>query len=54
MMEDDANESSLEHGSSLDGNLVGVSRFRLPDVEPLIVSAIVLPLVAIGFECHNA
>ena len=48
MRDADANETSGELGSALGGTLVGVS--KLPWSDPLIKSAICLPLVSVDPE----
>ena len=49
MRDADANETSDELGSALDGTLVGVSQLRIP----LIESAIFLPLVSVDHEYED-
>ena len=53
MREDDANETSGELGSALGGTLVGVSQLRIPWSDPLIESAILLPLVSVDPEYQH-
>ena len=45
MRDADANETSGDLGSALGGTLVAMSQLRIPWSDPLIESAIVLPLV---------
>ena len=49
----DANETSGELGSALGGTLVGVSQLRIPWSDPLIESAIFLPLVSVDPEYQD-
>ena len=49
----DANETSGELGSAFGGTLVGLSRLRIPYSDPLIQSAIFLPLVSVDLEYHD-
>ena len=53
MRDADANETSGELGSALGGTLVGVSQLRIPWSDPLIMSAIFLPLVSFASEYQN-
>ena len=53
MRDADANETSGELGSALCGTLVGVSQLRIPWSDPLIESAIFLPLVSVGPEYQD-
>ena len=50
MREADANETSGDLGSALGGTLLGVSQLRIPWSDPLIESAIFLPLVSVDSE----
>ena len=47
MSDADTNETSGELGSALGGTLVGVSQLRISWSDPLIESAIFLPLVSV-------
>ena len=49
----DADETSGELGSALGGTLVGVSQLRIPWSDPLIESAIFLPLVSVDPEYQD-
>ena len=49
----DANDTSDELGSVLVGTLVGVSQLRMPWSDPLIESAIFLPLVLVDPEYED-
>ena len=53
MRESYANETSGELGSALGGTLVGVSQLRIPWADPLIESAIFLPLVSVDPEYQD-
>ena len=53
MRDADANETSGELGSALGGTLVGVSQLRIPWSDPLIESAIFLPLVSVDPEYQD-
>ena len=53
MRDADANETSGELGSVLGGTLVGVSQLRIPWSDPLIESAICLPLVSVDPEYQD-
>ena len=53
MREADANETSVELGSALGGTLVGVSQLRITWSDPLIESAILLPLVSVDPEYQD-
>ena len=53
MRDANANETSDELGSALGGTLVGVSRLRIPWSDPLIESAIFLPLVSVDPEYQD-
>ena len=53
MRDADANEISGELGSALGGTLVGVSQLRIPWSDPLIESAIFLPLVSVDPEYQD-
>ena len=53
MRDTDPNEESGELDSALDGNLVGVSKLRIPWSVPLIESAIFLPLVSVDPEYQD-
>ena len=53
MRDADVNETSGELGSALDGTLVGVSQLRIPWSDPLIESAIFLPLVSVDPEYQD-
>ena len=50
LREADANETSGELGSAFAGTLVGLSQLRIPKSDPLIKSAIFLPLVSVDLE----
>ena len=54
MREADANETSGELGSALSGTLVWVSQLRIPWSDPLIESAILLPLVSVDAEYQDS
>ena len=49
----DANETSGELGSAFGGTLVGLSQLRIPKSEPLIESAIFIPLESVDLEYHD-
>ena len=49
----DANETSGELGSALGGPLVGASQLRIPWSDPLIESAIFLPLASVDPEYQD-
>ena len=51
--DDDANETSGELGSALGETLVVVSQLRMPWSNPLIKSAIFLPLVSVDPEYQD-
>ena len=53
MRDADANETSGELGSALGGTLVGVSQLRIPWSDPLIESALFLPLVSVDPEYQD-
>ena len=53
MRDADANEISGELGSAFGGTLVGLSQLRIPWSDPLIESAIFLPLVSVDLEYHD-
>ena len=53
MRDADANETSGEFGSALGGTLVGVTQLRIPWSDPLIESAIFLPLVSVDPEYQD-
>ena len=53
MRDADANETSGELGSALGGTLVGVSQLRIPWSDPLIESAIFIPLVSVDLEYQD-
>ena len=53
MRDADANETYGELGSALGGTLVGVSQLRIPWSDPLIESAIFLPLVSVDPEYQD-
>ena len=53
MRDADANEISDELGSALGGTLVGVFQLRIPWSDPLIESAIFLPLVSVDPEYQD-
>ena len=53
MRDADANETSGELGSALGGTLMGVSQLRIPWSDPLIESAIFLPLVSVDPEYQD-
>ena len=53
MRDNDANETSGKFGSALDGIIVGVSQLRIPWSDPLIESAIFLPLVSVDPEYQD-
>ena len=53
MRDADANETSGELGSALGGTFVGVSQLRRPWSDPLIGSAIFLPLVSVDSEYQD-
>ena len=53
MRDADANETSGELGSALCETLVGVSQLRIPWSDPLIESAIFLPLVSVDPEYQD-
>ena len=49
----DADETSGKLGSALGGTLVGVSQLRIPWSDPLIESAIFLPLASVDPEYQD-
>ena len=53
MRDADANETSGKLGSALGGTLVGVYMLRMPWSDPLIESAIFLPLVSVDPEYQD-
>ena len=53
MRDADANETSSELGSAFGGTIVGLSQLRIPWSDPLIESAIFLPLVSVDLEYHG-
>ena len=53
MREADANETSGDLGPAVGGTLVGVSQLRTPLSEPMIKSAILLPLVSVDLEYQD-
>ena len=53
MRETDTNETSGELGSAFGGTLVWMSQLRIPLSDPLIGSAILLPLVSVDFEYQD-
>ena len=53
MRDADANETSGELGSAFGGTLVGLSQLRIPLSDPLIESAIFLPLVSVDLDYHD-
>ena len=53
MREADVNETSGELDSALGGTRVGLSQLRIPWSDPLIESAILLPLVSVDPEYQD-
>ena len=53
MRDADANEKSGELGSAFGATLVGLPQLRIPYIDPLIESAIFLPLVSVDLEYHD-
>ena len=53
MRDADAYETSGELGSALGGTIVGVPQLRIPWSDPLIESAIFLPLVSVDPEYQD-
>ena len=53
MRDADVNETSGELGSALGGTFVGVSQLRIPWSDPMIESAIFLPLVSVDPEYQD-
>ena len=53
MREVDANETSGELGSAFGGTLVGLPQLSIPQLDPLIESSILFPLVSLDLEYHD-
>ena len=53
MREADGNETSGELATTFDGTLVEMSQLKMPSSDPLIKSAIYLPLVSVDLEYHD-
>ena len=51
--EADANETSVELGLALPGNLVGESQFRIPKLGPDAMLSNIVPLVSVELEYHD-